>query len=407
MFPPEPEKPWWYHLSWALPAMLAFGGLGWWLGSRGQETVEVIKEVTKVVTMPTNGPVVYVTNSPAPRTGTDLAGQPEETNHFTASRGVPVETNRADALRIGLTPMDRAQRDAPGFDVTVVDFSPRAPRTDFEIQVALDRAGYSPGSIDGMSGPQTQAAVVAFQHRNGLPVTGAVDAATRKALTLESAAMVTRTVSTNDLARLERMGRTWTEKSKQSALAYESVLEMFAEQHHCSMRYLAKVNPTVTWGGIEAGTVLKVPHTALPLPAVNAELIHIQLAQQTLDVYDGATNLVARFPCSIATRVDKRPVGRLEITTIAEEANYTFDPARFPDSPEARAGGGKLIIPPGPNNPVGTTWLSLSRDGYGIHGTPDPEKVGRTTSLGCFRLSNWNVRRLARMVKVGTTVLVE
>ena len=407
MFPPEPEKPWWYHLSWALPGMIAFGAMGWWLGGRGQETVEVIKEVTKIVTVPTNGPIVYVTNSPAPREGSQVTGVPIDTNRFSAIRGVPVHTNRVDAARLGLTRMDAAQKDAPGFDITVVDFTPRAPRTDFEVQVALDRAGYSPGSIDGLSGPQTRSALVAFQHRHGLPVSGSVNAATRNQLRLDAPALVTRTVSTNDLARLQQLGSTWTEKSKQAALEFESVLEMLAEQHHCSPRYLMKINPRVAWNELAAGTEVKVPHTALPHPPVTAELIHIQLAQRTLDVYDGATNLVARFPCSIATRVDKRPVGRLEITAVAEPANYTFEPAKFSTSPEARAGSGKLIIPPGPNNPVGSTWLSLSRPGYGIHGTPDPEKIGRTTSLGCFRLSNWNAQRLAKMVRVGTVVLVE
>ena len=168
-----------------------------------------------------------------------------------------------------------------------------------------------------------------------------------------------------------------------------------------------RVNPTVAWNELTAGTQVKVPHTAVPLPAVQAALVHIQLGARTLDVYDGSTNIVARFPCSIATKVEKRPVGNLTITAIAEKANYTFDPANFPNSPEAQTDSGKLILPPGPNNPVGTTWLSLSQDGFGIHGTPDPEKVGRTTSLGCFRLSNWNAQRLAKMVRVGTPVRVD
>ena len=120
MFPPEPEKPWWYHLSWALPGMIAFGAVGWWLGGRGQETVEVIKEVTKVVTVPTNGPIVYVTNSPAPLEGPRVTGVPIDTNRFSAIRGVPVRTNRTAAARLGLTPMDAAQKDAPGFDITAV-----------------------------------------------------------------------------------------------------------------------------------------------------------------------------------------------------------------------------------------------------------------------------------------------
>ena len=105
--------------------------------------------------------------------------------------------------------------------------------------------------------------------------------------------------------------------------------------------------------------------------------------------------------------MEKRPVGNLTITAIADKANYTFNPTNYPNSPEAQSGSGKLILPPGPNNPVGTTWLSLSQEGFGIHGTPDPEKIGRTTSLGCFRLSNWNAQRLAKMVRVGTPVRVD
>jgi lipoprotein-anchoring transpeptidase ErfK/SrfK len=282
----------------------------------------------------------------------------------------------------------------------------RPAQTDFEVQVALDRLGFSPGSIDGLSGPQTKAALEAYQHCNGLPVTGIVDQATRNKLLLTAPALLERTVMPEDLALLHSLGRSWMEKSKQTALEFESVLEMFAEEHHCSPRYLMRLNPTVAWNEITPGTKVKLPNTALPRPQVKAKLIHIQLAQRTLDVYDGATNLIARFPCSIATRVDRRPVGRLEITNVAEAADYTFDPARFPKSPEALAGGGKLTIPPGPNNPVGTTWMSLSRAGYGIHGTPDPEKIGRTTSLGCFRLSNWNAQHLVKMVRVGTVVLV-
>ena len=315
--------------------------------------------------------------------------------------------HRADALRLGLTDPNEASRAAPGHNVAAIDFVARPTQTDFEVQVALDRLGFSPGSIDGLSGPQTRAALQAYQHGKGLPVTGIVDQATRTKLLLDAPALLERTVMSNDLARLHPLGRSWTEKSKQTALEFESVLEMYAEEHHCSPRYLMRLNPTVAWNEITPGTKVKLPNASRPRPTGTAELIHIQLAQRTLDVYDGATNLVARFPCSIATQMDRRPVGRLEITKVAEAADYTFDPARFPTSPEATAGSGKLSIPPGPNNPVGTTWMSLSKSGYGIHGTPEPEKIGHTTSLGCFRLSNWNAQHLVKMVRVGTAVLVE
>ncbi len=406
MFPPEPEKPWWHHLMWALPCMMATGLLGYWLKSPPVKEVETIVEVPQIIYRTNTVTVsVPVTNS-LPQVGSEITNLPSNTNNYVAQRGVPVRTNRTAALRIGLTDPNEAARAAPGHDVAALDFVARPAQTDFEVQVALDRLGFSPGSIDGLSGPQTKAALEAYQHCNGLPVTGIVNQATRNKLLLTAPALLERTVMPEDLALLHSLGRSWMEKSKQTALEFESVLEMFAEEHHCSPRYLMRLNPTVAWNEITPGTKVKLPNTALPRPQVKAKLIHIQLAQRTLDVYDGATNLVARFPCSIATRVDRRPVGRLEITNVAEAADYTFDPARFPKSPEALAGGGKLTIPPGPNNPVGTTWMSLSRAGYGIHGTPDPEKIGRTTSLGCFRLSNWNAQHLVKMVRVGTVVLV-
>ena len=67
----------------------------------------------------------------------------------------------------------------------------------------------------------------------------------------------------------------------------------------------------------------------------------------------------------------------------------------------------KLIIPPGPNNPVGVAWVGLSLPGYGIHGTPEPEKVGRTESHGCFRLANWNAATFSKSSWIGMPVYVE
>ncbi len=109
----------------------------------------------------------------------------------------------------------------------------------------------------------------------------------------------------------------------------------------------------------------------------------------------------------LLARVEKRPAGELHVTAIAENPNYTFNPEVFPESAEARELGRKLILPPGPNNPVGTAWISLDLPGYGIHGTPSPEQVGRTESHGCFRLANWNASYLVKLVWVGMPVYVE
>jgi lipoprotein-anchoring transpeptidase ErfK/SrfK len=147
----------------------------------------------------------------------------------------------------------------------------------------------------------------------------------------------------------------------------------------------------------------------VPRPAKKekAAFVRIQLSAKVLEAFDASTNLMAHFPCSIAARVEKRPAGRLTVVTAAENPNYTFDPEVFPESQEAQEIGRKLIIPPGPNNPVGTAWISLDKPGYGMHGTPLPEKVGRTESHGCFRLANWNAEYLLKIVWAGMPVYVE
>ena len=110
---------------------------------------------------------------------------------------------------------------------------------------------------------------------------------------------------------------------------------------------------------------------------------------------------------SIAERVEKRPVGDLQVEVVVKSPNYTFNPELFPESAEAKTLKTRLVLPPGPNNPVGTAWIGLNRSGYGIHGTPKPEDVGITESHGCFRLANWNAEYLRQMVSVGIPVSVE
>ena len=155
------------------------------------------------------------------------------------------------------------------------------------------------------------------------------------------------------------------------------------------------------------GVSFTVPDAACPASQTKAAFAVISLAEKTLEAFDGETNLLAHFPCSIAKRVEKRPAGELHIVALAPNPNYTFDPAVFPEVPEAQEIGRKLILQPGPNNPVGTAWISLDKTGYGIHGTPKPEDVGRTESHGCFRLANWNAEFLLKLVWVGMPVIVE
>lgn len=284
---------------------------------------------------------------------------------------------------------------------------PRPLRDTLEIQIALARQAFSSGSIDGVMGTQTRAAIIAFQRAYELNTSGELDAATRDSLTLESAPLVTYLITTNDLSRLQPLSQTWTGKSQQTALDYEGILELVAERGHASPNLIRRLNPTVNWTNVMAGTELQMPAVEYPAPAAKAAFVVIRLAERNLQAFDANTNLLAHFPCSIAAKFEKRPVGALHVTAVAPNPDYTFNPEVFPESEEARQLTTKLILPPGPNNPVGTAWISLDRPGYGMHGTPSPEQVGRTESHGCFRLANWNADYLIKLVWVGMPVFVE
>jgi lipoprotein-anchoring transpeptidase ErfK/SrfK len=280
---------------------------------------------------------------------------------------------------------------------------PRPVRDIFEAQVALARRGISPGSIDAALGSQTREAISVFQQMEKLPETGALDTDTRPQLTLDAPILTAYTVTTNDLAQLQPLGKTWLAKSQQAALDYETELELVAEKSHSHPLLIQKLNPNVNWTNISAGTILKIPDVNYPATADKAAFVVIHLAQKILEAFDVQTNLLAHFPCSIAARFDKRPVGELHVVVVAPNPNYTFDPELFPESSETQ----KLVLPPGPNNPVGVAWIGLDKTGYGIHGTPAPEQVGRTESHGCFRLANWDAEYLLKLAWIGMPVDVE
>jgi lipoprotein-anchoring transpeptidase ErfK/SrfK len=283
----------------------------------------------------------------------------------------------------------------------------RPVRDMVEAQIGLARLGISSGPIDGLVGYQTRSAIRAFQKQNRLPMTGDLDAATRGMLTLIEPVFTTYLITAADLADLQPIPSTWLEKSEADALGYETALEMVAERHQASHGFIRALNPSINWNNVAANTLVKVPNVVRTAPKIRAAFIRIQLSAKTMEAFDSETNLLVHFPCSIAQKVEKRPLGTLYIVKAAENPNYTFDPDVFPESEEARQLGRRLIIPSGPNNPVGVAWISLDKPGYGIHGTPRPDQVGRTESHGCFRLANWNAEYLLKITWAGMPVYIE
>jgi len=292
-------------------------------------------------------------------------------------------------------------------DPTRIYMYPRPVDNWLDVQIALARQAISCGSIDGVGGHQTAAGLRAFQERAGLDTTGLLDNPTRARLVLTTPPFKQITLSAEDLAGLQPLGKTWLGKSQQPSLAYETPLELVAERTHAHPKLIQRLNPAVNWAAVTPATRLTVPAIDRTAPLAQPAHLHISLSENTLEARDEAGNLILHFPVSIARLAEKRPEGELHVTVVIANPDYTFDPDVFPESAEARELGRKLLIPPGPNNPVGVAWIGLDRPGYGIHGTPTPEQVGRTESHGCFRLANWDALTLLEIAYVGLPVIVD
>ena len=275
------------------------------------------------------------------------------------------------------------------------------------IQVSLDRQNFSPGCIDGHSGSQTRYALMAWQESKKLPATGEIGPAEIKRLGTMTNVYTTYIVTSNDLASLVRIPAGWKEKSRLPRMGYASIKEMAAEKFHTKESLIESLNPSAAWPDPPAGTILKAPNVKLTPEYMQASNIVVNLGRKYVRVYNDKGQVIAHYPCSIAAKMEKRPVGLLKVINAGNEPDYTYDPALFANDPANPGASTKLIINPGPNNPVGIAWIGLSLSGYGIHGSPDPEDIGKTESHGCFRLANWNAARLLKIVRIGMPVRIE
>jgi lipoprotein-anchoring transpeptidase ErfK/SrfK len=270
-------------------------------------------------------------------------------------------------------------------------------------QIALDRAGFSPAILDGKIGPKAEIATRELQKANGLPATGKLDPQTAAALGVApDQVFAIATLEAADLAHVGPNPKAWIEKSKLPKLLYPSLEEFVAERFHCTKGLLARLNPGKDLSALKPGDRLCVPAIAASPPAVRGERIDIHLTQKVVRVFGKDDKLVGLFHCSIAAdKENLPPVPSTTVAVISENPSYTFDPEKWPEVKDVKE---KLTIPPGPRNPVGLCWMGLALHGYGIHGSPTPEMIGKTGSHGCFRLTNWDALRLAKMIRIGTPV---
>ena len=273
------------------------------------------------------------------------------------------------------------------------------------VQILLDRLHYSTGEMDGRYGSLTRAAVAAYQQANSLDGAGIVNAATWQLLNRDTEpAVVSYTIAPEDVAGpFVPIPTESAEKAKLPALGYTSAVEGLAEKYHVSPVLLRALNPRLPLD--QAGSVITVPNvTRSPLQKVPGITVRVSKSSRTVQAFDAAGKLLARYPATIGSEHDPLPIGKWKINGVAWNPSFNYNPDLFWD---AEASEKKAKIPAGPNNPVGVVWIDLSKPHYGIHGTPEPSTIGKTTSHGCIRLTNWDATELAHLVSPGVVALLE
>ncbi len=280
-----------------------------------------------------------------------------------------------------------------------------------KVQVLLDRARFSPGAIDGRDGENLRGAIKAFAAAQGLPEG---DRLTREVFdrlqaTGKDPVVTQYTITEEDVKGpfVEQMPPKMQDQAEVGPMRYTNTREMLAERFHMQRDLLSALNPNVpldkAGGTLIVAAVPPLGEGKVEGAPVAPKVTRIEVDKRTKRVraFGEDGKLTADYPASIGSSEKPAPDGSAKVKAVAFDPWYTYNPKyRF----EGVTAKKKFSIHPGPNNPVGVVWIDLSIPSYGIHGTPDPEKVGKTESHGCIRLTNWDARDLASHTQKGAKV---
>lgn len=271
-------------------------------------------------------------------------------------------------------------------------------------QILLERAHFSPGEIDAVYGSNLHRAIAGFQASRGLEVSGTMDAPTWAALDSDRVpVLVNVTLSAADVAGPFRpLPSGMLAQAKLDALGYASPIEALGERFHASPALLSLLNPGKDFA--RAGEQLVVPDVRPGTPMPPVAKVVVDKSDSTVSLLDEAGKVVAQYPASTGSEHDPLPLGNWKIKGVGRHPVFRYNPRLFWD---ADAKDTKATLAAGPNNPVGVVWVDISKEHYGIHGTPEPSKIGKTQSHGCIRMTNWSAQEVSEAVKPGMVVTLQ